>query len=176
MTSMNLSRRSILAGASAVALAAPGPVDGVDPFGAAIASLEGRAPAAGPDPAIAVCARWVKAWGDVSEAADRSAERIEQLRAAGSTDDAISEDPKYRVLDASFSRLEREEDDLRNEVPATPATTLHGVIAKLSAWRMEEEHYGSGGDERFVQSALSDLRRLVHGDAGPAADEGRAAA
>ena len=168
-----LSRRSILAGASAVALAAPGPADTVDPFGAAIAYLDEPAPAAAPDPAIAVCVRWVKAWRDVAEAADRSAERIGQLRAAGFTDDAINEDPEYRVLDACFSRLEREEDDLRNEVPATPATTLHGVIAKLSAWRMEEEHYGSGGDELFVQSALSDLRRLVHGDA---ADEGRAAA
>ncbi|WP_188261978.1 hypothetical protein [Azospirillum tabaci] len=165
MTSLNLSHRSILAGASAVALAAPGSADAVDPFGAAIASLEGRALAAVPDPVLSLCAHWREVDAKCEGANKRVDAHWDELEQAGLTHDEIQRDPIQRVMWDETYHWSAEVDAAESVICSTPAATPAGILAKLEVWKQTSE--ALVGDCQLVVSAIEDLRRLVHGDAGP---------
>ncbi|WP_454018454.1 hypothetical protein [Azospirillum sp. Marseille-Q6669] len=169
-----LSRRSILAGASAVALAVPGPADAADPFEAAIASLEERLPAGVTDPVLPLCAKWWEVDARCAGANQWADAHWGELEKAGRTHEEIQLDPIQRVIWDEVYRWSAEVDAAESVICSTPAVTAAGILAKLEVWKQTSE--ALVGDCLLVVSAIEDLRRLVHGEAGPAADEGRAAA
>lgn len=132
------------------------------PFDAATAVFEAEARALLaqlPDRAVSLCLHWLEVEAQAKERADQMAARAAELREQGAP---LDDDPAWTNLNADLEAREAEQDDVRAEIAATPATTPAGVLAKLAVWQAEQGIPQQGDcDHEFARSAANDLRRLI---------------
>ncbi|AWJ82709.1 hypothetical protein TSH58p_03755 [Azospirillum sp. TSH58] len=166
-----LSRRSILAGASAVALAGPVSADAVDPFSAAIAYAEtdgrkalGLPPAGEPHPdaeLLRLCLDWLDSWAESDRLNLEARSLADRLGLRGGINH-----PDFCALDDLAEAEGRRGGELLDRLCPIAALTLDGLFAKAVIGMRDEWLTDPSASSRLSSNILSDLHRLVAPGAG----------